>query len=121
MDKLKKKYGHTLELNLQKKMEMNIPEHLLNPTCEVSVNVLDNSNTPSGSSSKRTLGSISASPAGKCVKLNVPSPTHITTASGAGKGLAGKALGKTGPKQSLTFQTPRSVAGPAPAISPDYL
>ena len=97
-------------------MEMNIPKHLLDPTCEVSVNVLDNSNTPSGSSSKRTLGSISASPAGKRVKLNIPSPTHITTASGTGKGLAGKALWKTGPKQ-----TPRSAAGPASAISPDYL
>ena len=77
---------------------MNIPEHLLNPTREVSVKESDNTNTPSGSSSKRTLGSISASPSGKHVKFNVLSPTCITTASGAGKGLSGKALGKPGPR-----------------------
>ena len=37
MDKLKKKYGHSLEINLQKEMDMSIPEHLLNPASEVLV------------------------------------------------------------------------------------
>ena len=67
------------------------------------------------------MGPISASSGGKCVKLQVLSPTHISTPSGAGKGMAGKSLGKAGTKQSLTFQAPRSAATPAPAISPDYL
>ena len=76
IDKLKKECGHSLEINLQKKMDMNIPDHLLNPTGQVSIKDSENTITPSaGSSSKRTFGPISSSPAEKCVELQVPSPT----------------------------------------------
>ena len=81
-------------------MDMSIPDNLLNPTSEVSIKDSDNTNTQSGSSSKRTLGPISASPGGKCVKLQVPSPTCISTPSGAGKEIVGKSLGKGESKQS---------------------
>ena len=116
-----KKYGHSLEINLCKKMDMNIPDHLLNPTGQVSIKDLENTITPSGYSSKRTFGPISSSPAGKHVKLQVPSPTCISTPTGAGKGMPAKSFGKGGNKQSLSFQAPRSVTAPAPSISPDYL
>ena len=116
-----KKYGHSLEINLCKKMDMNIPDHLLNPTGQVSIKDLENTITPSGYSSKRTFGPISSSPAGKHVKLQVLSPTHISTPTVAGKGMPAKSLGKGGSKQSLSFQAPRSVTPSAPSISPDYL
>ena len=105
IDKLKKECGHSLEINLQKKMDMNIPDHLLNPTGQVSIKDSENTITPSaGSSSKRTFGPISSSPAEKCVELQVPSPSHISTPTGAGKGMPAKSHGKGGSKQSLYFR-----------------
>ena len=101
---------------------MNIPDHLLNPTGQLSIKDSENTITPSaGSSSKRTFGPISSSPAGKHVKLQVLSPTHISTPTGAGKGMPAKSLGKGGSKESLSFQAPRSATAPASSISPDYL